>query len=105
MDIKHIKDTKCPICNSEVDDESIRSKHTNGEWNEYRKFRCGYRLHFSPNFTKVDVIGTCSKDPKVMEMYKKRNKAMLNLLKYISKLDIDDKFKETLTNRNNTGTY
>ena len=45
------------------DTHQIR-RHTNGGSWEYREFACGYKVHYSPNFRKEEVLKKCVFDPE-----------------------------------------
>lgn len=62
--MEHITEHRCFFCNAVMVEEKRCSLHTNGHWNEYRTFRCGRRIHFSPNFMRVEIEQECPKEPK-----------------------------------------
>lgn len=98
MLLRQIATIKCPHCGcSEVVKESSEKQHTNGDWNEHRDFRCGYKLHYIPNFKRVYEVGECANDPVVIERNKSRKMAVEKLEKYINRMfGVDKEFKNTL---------
>ena len=58
--LEHIKENICPTCGEKrIEIDTKYSQHTNGHWNETRKFKCGYMLHYSPNYIRVEVKEHC----------------------------------------------
>ena len=96
MQLEHIKEEKCLVCGSEVVAEQRRNLHTNGLYNEFRTFKCGKVLHFSPNFERVVTTFDCPNTLEETKKREKREKAKLVLYKFIEKLDIDDDFRQEL---------
>lgn len=98
MLMKKIVTHKCPHCGCvEIVEESSKNLHTNGDWNEYRVFRCGYKLHYIPNFKQVFEEGECIYDPDVIERKKSRKMAVEKLERYINRMfGVDKEFKNTL---------
>lgn len=55
-----IKTFECPHCGSTTVSEQRKwARHSSGEWNELLSFTCGYSLHYSPNFDRVEENGQC----------------------------------------------
>lgn len=55
-----------PALRSDIRKVEKANKHSNGQWNERLKFDCGLELHYSPNFSRVDVESDCSKSPRAV---------------------------------------
>ena len=94
--LDHIKE--CPHCTcKKVKERSQSHKHTNGHWNEYLTFDCGYQVHFSPNFMQIVEKGECERSQEFKEMISGRKLFIDKLRKYISKADVDEEFKRRIT--------
>lgn len=93
MTLREIKDKVCPICGAEIVSETKCRQHTNGYYNEYRVFGCGYQLHFSPNFMNTSKVGMCLNSSEYKLREKKREKVKQELKSYINSLDVDDSYK------------
>ena len=91
--LKEITTTSCPECGCKsVEQYTVKSLHTNGHWNESIKFTCGYNETFSPNFMKVIVdAGSCLWSEKSKQLKLSKDKELQKLLKYASKLKLDEK--------------
>jgi len=98
MYLEKIKDEKCNICGAIAVSETRDHQHCDGNWNETRKFKCGNSISYSPNFNRVEWANTCESDPVLIKKSEKRLKAKEKLVKYISKIDVDEKFKDRLYN-------
>ena len=87
----------CPICHSRAIMIKQDHKHTNGYWNEYIEFECGYKIHFSPNFMKEEIDKQCPFHISEVEKRSKRDIAVKKLTNYIKRLDVDEEFKSYIT--------
>lgn len=109
MDLKHIRDVRCPQCQAEIISESRQSQHTTGEWNEYRVFACGLRLHYSPNMGRVELesrygyvpedqrfSSMCRKDPRLTEHKQHAKQALVTVRAALEGLDIPADLAEKL---------
>lgn len=99
MLLRDIRIIKCPYCGcSNIIREMSEKLHTNGHYNEYRRFECGYELWFSPNFMKIKLIGECLNDPVRKEIIKHRELAVEKLVRYIKskRFNVDHEFKNNL---------
>jgi len=94
MDLTYITHAVCPDCHGVVTAESRDNRHTNGEWNESRKFECGARVVYSPNFRTESFKVSCPHTQEVMEKTRLRREAKDRLEKYIKKMAVDDAFKD-----------
>jgi hypothetical protein len=83
----------CPLCDAAIDSIKVEQKHSNGNWNEYVKFDCGFIAHYTPNFNSVLVEGVCNKSDIYKAWKDRRKKAVTKLRNYIKRLDVDDKLK------------
>jgi hypothetical protein len=102
MLMRKLKTIKCPVCGcTKVVRELSEKPHTNGLYNEYREFECGYTIHFCPNFPNVSEtkVKECFYDPEVKKRVMLQCQAMEKLGKMIPSLDIDEDFKNTLLRR------
>lgn len=73
MNLIHLKYQKCPICGARVVTETQERQHTNGQWNEYQTFECGYSTSWCPNFNREEVKTKCPNDPKEIARKKQLN--------------------------------
>ena len=93
MNLVEIKELNCPVCGSEAIHETKKDRHTNGHFNEYRGFKCGATLVFSPNFMKTRVSTECPKSKSVIKAEKLRSNSKSKLSEFIDLLNVDDAFK------------
>ena len=98
MKLQHLNYEKCPYCGARVITMKQRSQHCNGSWNEWIEFECTCEIYFSPNFMEEEILVDCpnTKENKLKE--EKREIAVVKLFKYISRLDVDDDYKERIKN-------
>lgn len=108
MNLVHIKAAKCPLCDAEVTAEFRRHRHTNGEWNEHRHFACGLRLHYSPNFRRVELelqyvvaedlwfSSMCKKDPRRVTHEAALNEEVPRIRKLLEKAKMTDVLRARL---------
>jgi len=96
MKLRELKYELCPVCKSIVTSEHRTNQHSNGHWNEEIEFKCGCEIRFSPNFMKEQILNQCPKHPNKVLKSEKRNKATQKLEKYITRLDVDDEFKNNI---------
>jgi hypothetical protein len=54
-----LTDTACPSCGAAPVYVEKSSQHCSGEWFEWVKFACGFKIHWSPNFSRREVIEAC----------------------------------------------
>lgn len=92
LQVKHITETRCPFCQAAVAEEKVYARHANGDWNEDRKFECGYTLHYSPNFHAVFPLnhGTsyashCSRSDEAKEAEKARHAVKARLMDLVTR--------------------
>lgn len=96
MDLPKLKEDNCTHCGSEMVSEGRKNQHSNGQWNEYRTFRCGRSIRYSPNFSSVCVETECPKEPENAAFVLARENSLNKLHGYIDKMKVDDKFKGKL---------
>lgn len=58
---------QCPTCKAGIREMKRGDKHSNGHWNEYIRYECGCRVHYSPNYYKILVENPCRFSPKEIE--------------------------------------
>ena len=97
MELKEIQTKNCPDCGSICISETRENPHTNGHYNEYRKFKCGKELHFVPNYMKVIESSPCTKS----KYFKQKIALESALIEKITSLinsdeTVSEKFKEQL---------
>lgn len=94
FDTTNIGYKECPTCGSELTSYKQYSKHTNGNWNEDVEFRCGHKIHFSPNFMRIEEKEGCpeSRQAKIQRIQK--DAAQKQLDKFLKKWDIPEQQKE-----------
>ena len=96
MKLKHLKTSKCPHCGAPTISEKIDSVHVNGQQREFRAFKCGCTIEYSPNVGKEVEFRGCP-NSKVNKLINKNRKiAVTKLIGYISKLTVDDEFKRII---------
>src|SRR5574342_424225 len=104
MLIKHIKTTKCPFCDSPPYEEGINKSynkqqlqiHFNGEQFEYRKFLCGLKVEWSPNFSQevFPKLYPCSNTQEEKEKQTRRMLLKQKLNDVVASSDVDKEFIE-----------
>lgn len=90
--LKSIKTTMCPVCGcGEIVEESIQTsnynkpevlRHCNGARWEHRKFLCGYRVQYEPNFSKEveSKNSECCYNPEVITRKEKEKQDKRNVI-------------------------
>jgi hypothetical protein len=96
MKLDNIHQEVCDCCGAQIVAETRDSQHCSGEYNETRRFGCGMKLHYSPNFRRIAIERPCPNLQAEVERYTKRKAAKEQMVGHISKLDCDDKFKAHL---------
>ncbi len=94
--LNHLVDETCDGCGSETVAIEKNGRHCNGEWFETRRFSCGARIKFVPNYSRVEVDTPCPNTEKNKLMMIKRRTALESLQQYIEKLDVDKDCKQRL---------
>ncbi len=92
MQLEHIKIEVCPDCGAKPIREEKDRQHTNGHWNESRRFACGADLSYSPNFKSIKVETECPTNPNRLHFLAARKKALENVRKVMAKQKCDDIF-------------
>ena len=95
--IGHVQKDKCPTCGWEVKERRQYDLHTCGQWNKIVQFKCGYKVHYSPNFGKEYVERECINTPRTKLLVSKREDAMKRLISHIENMDVDDEFRESIS--------
>lgn len=96
MKLKYIKTSKCPHCGAITRSEKIGESNANGLQREFREFKCGLVIEFSPNFKKESELRVCPNSKANKKIKKNRKIACTKLWNYINKLTIDNEFKRKL---------
>jgi DNA-directed RNA polymerase beta' subunit len=103
--LKHLNYQACPHCGSRCKKITQESRHTNGQWNEYQYFECGFTVHFSPNYGKEQILIECEKTDEYKEKKRLKTESMKKVMNYISKLNCDAAFKATLKDKVESAKY
>ncbi len=100
MKLKHIKEENCVECGSLVVTETQNMQHTNGKFNEERRFACGRTIHYYPNFDKIiKVLAQCSQSKAMYLRNKKRARLYEKLIVFIDSSKVDNEYKEALKSK------
>lgn len=97
MQLKHITDEVCPTCGSEATSENREvGYHVNGTRLESRKFACGCRLAYVPNYEEVQVTDLCSNGDAQKDKRRKRQAATEAIIKLLRSMDVDEKYRDAI---------
>jgi hypothetical protein len=96
IQLQHIKETRCPKCNSERKSATQEQQHCNGEWNESATFGCGLNIRYSPNFRRQSDHYPCRLNPKFRRQAEIDEKAKARVLKYITNLKCSQALRDRL---------
>lgn len=99
MEMHHLKDEVCYECGSRTVVLTQTDQHTNGMWNETRKYACGLHLRFSPNFKRVETLERCPNDQEVQQLKVKRANAMKQIFSLVRNLDVDQAYRQSIIDR------
>ena len=99
MNLVHLKKDNCSVCGAVTTEESQTGRHTNGQWFERKRYKCGHVIEWSPNFSKQMTIQECPKHEDEMEKQELRRNAKERLQRYIDRLDVDEDYKNQLLSR------
>jgi hypothetical protein len=91
--LQEITHKTCPGCGADMKEEGRKDKHTNGHYNEWRRFKCGAVIRWSPNFTAEHNNTLCPKSGAGKAIADRRLKAKDKLNTYVGKMDVDEAFK------------
>lgn len=98
--LNNIKTAKCPLCGcTEVIEESVDIsnynkleilQHCNGARWEHRKFLCGYKVQYEPNFTREveSKNSECCYNPEVVARKEKEIKDKENIISLLENNNI-----------------
>jgi hypothetical protein len=104
----HIDYSTCPTCGSPAHTTGVKThyasegetvdilQHVNGGRWEYVIFTCGRRDEFIPNFSGIRTEIGCPRTEEIQLRIRKRKEATAHTLEFVSRLDVDDVFKESL---------
>lgn len=100
--LKSIKTNKCPICGctdiveervevSEISRREIK-EHCNGTRWEHRKFLCGYRFQYEPNYSREveSKNSECCYDKEVIARKKKEKEDKERLVELLKENNISE---------------
>jgi len=93
MQLHHIKDERCTECDSRATDDNQNSQHVNGEWFESRTYKCGKKISYIPNFSKIKEYNPCTKTAAYKEEQTEFGKAKVKILKVAKKELSESKFE------------
>ena len=105
--LKSVKTIKCPICGcSEIVEESIEvscfndpkvKQHCNGTRWEHRKFLCGYKVDYIPNYSREieSKNSECVYNPVVIAKKEKEEQDKERLMAILE----DNNISQTLINK------
>lgn len=99
MILKNIKTEKCPFCGNKVIVAERRELQRHGGkdlYDEYRNFKCGYKLRYSAFLNEIDVIKyrRCPQDPIEIKERKEKKKIIDILFKALDKNGYKFKIEE-----------
>lgn len=94
--LSHLTDENCDGCGAHTVSIEKIGQHCNGQWFETRKFNCGARIKFVPNFGRVEVDTPCSFTEKAKLAKKKRIAAIESLREHVESLDVDKECKKRM---------
>lgn len=87
-----IKTLQCPECRTDkVRSETRSNLHVCGKWNEYRKFECGFELHFSPNCMGISQPGKCKHSDRAHKERERRSKILSKVISFVGDNTREDK--------------
>ena len=95
--LKNISEKLCPVCKSEIKEESKYDQHTNKLWNERRVFKCGCIINFSPNFNAYHNNTDCPKSKEVVNLEKIKYDLIGDIFKIINKSKLNDNAETLVT--------
>jgi len=111
MDFKNLKSTTCPKCGAPACEEGVQfdtfgkepkvRQHCNGERWEWRKFTCGQKIEWVPNYSRevLDTFYVCRQSPERLEMVKVREEWIESIITHVEETgDVDDRYRHTIVN-------
>jgi len=98
IEFKNLRTDKCPICEAPAVEEGLKTdvfyvnkprvrQHNNGQRWEFRRFLCGLKVEWNPNWREESFIGNCSNDKDIEKIINKR-RAFLDALTNTAKENI-----------------
>lgn len=94
MNLQFIKATVCPTCLAETVAEEINGHHCNGQDFEVRKFKCGCKLAWVPNFERLEMQEKCPHSVDVVAKKFHRTQLIQNIIALIDKSEADEEFRK-----------
>ena len=101
MQLQHLKHIKCPTCGALVVAEYKRNIRSTDMYEEAQSFSCGCHIVYFPNpnrMVKEKVKEDCPKSPEAAARLKEERTALIDIHKYISNLNVNEKFKACIRN-------
>lgn len=117
MNMKFIKTERCPTCNAPPCEEGVETdsfvfstnnqppkirEHVHGGTWEWRKFTCGYKVKYIPNFRQEQPskYNHCLQDPVLVEAHDQRKVWLKEVVDYAKKsMDVDDCFRDYIVGK------
>jgi len=96
MQLVHLVEENCPTCGARTKACEQSWRHTNGAWQEYRTYECGFRVEFIPNFMKSYPCDPCQRSTEYTDKMAKRELAIDQLMELVRELDIDGAFRDNM---------
>lgn len=108
--LNHISESRCPVCLSPPVKDEVEcyegkiNVHVNGGRWEHRRFSCGLRISYIPNFGRnregdYQITSVCLNSLHEKEKAAKRKEAANKLRDFINNLDVDEEWKKDATRR------
>lgn len=96
MNLKHLKEERCPTCGNPTKGIAVTATHCNGQQFESRTYECGHEVKWVPNFDRMEVARRCPKDPEEVASKEGERKACAELLGIIERKKWPESFKKAL---------
>jgi hypothetical protein len=97
MKLIHIQQETCAECGARAVEQYQDRQHTNGQWNEARRFACGAKIEHNPNAAQTFMARVCPHAESEKRKVEARNMAKAKLQNsLIPNLDCDEQYKERL---------
>jgi len=90
--LNHIPARTCPQCSAKLIAVRQERRHSNGNFNEYAEFECGFKVHFSPILDRIDEIEKCKNSGKYKRDKTEIIESSIKLVKYIYRMRCPEEF-------------
>lgn len=81
-----VKTSECPFCGDHrISKEVSESQHCNGAWNQSREFTCGYKVAWSPNFSRLEVKQGCRRSEEHAKGQAEAQRLELSFIRSVNK--------------------